>query len=163
MTTQFCPNCGAKLAPKNRFCPSCGAAVARTATRPRKKQRPRKKTRRNYRDKRIIAVWTLVAGMILLLIAAVVAFSEQNKPPAALTELQDYHDAEGVPYPDVPRITVTEAKVLYDAGAAIFVDVRSQGEYETAHVANAWSLPMADLEARYQELPKNATIITYCT
>jgi len=41
------------------------------------------------------------------------------------------------------------------------VDVRAQEEYDTAHIPNAILLPMADLEARYQELPQDAEIITY--
>lgn len=84
-------------------------------------------------------------------------------PTPAASTLPDSHDEEGVPYPEVPRIPLAEAKARYDAGTALFVDVRSQGEYETAHIRNAISLPLANLDARYQELPRDAEIITYCT
>jgi rhodanese-related sulfurtransferase len=61
----------------------------------------------------------------------------------------------------VPRISLAEAQARYDDGTALFVDVRGQEEYDTAHIPDAISLPLADLEARYQELPQDAEIITY--
>jgi len=70
-------------------------------------------------------------------------------------------EGDQIPYPEVPRISASEAKARYDTGTTLFVDVRAQEEYDTAHIPNAILLPMADLEARYQELPQDAEIITY--
>ncbi len=103
-----------------------------------------------------------VLGGVLIVLAAALFFGLNRSTPAS-TELPDYHDETGIPYPEVPRITPAEAKAKYDAGTALFVDVRSLGEYETAHIPNAISLPLTELEARYQELPRDAEIIIYCT
>jgi hypothetical protein len=114
---------------------------------------------------------------VILIVAGVLALINSNRsaatpstvrPAATLSSgaaaaLPDSHNEEGIPYPKVPRISPTDAKAAVDAGTAVIVDVRSQGEYDTAHVSTAISLPLADLEARYQELPQDAEIITYCT
>ncbi|NOZ72935.1 MAG: zinc-ribbon domain-containing protein [Chloroflexi bacterium] len=163
MTTQFCTHCGAKLAPKNRFCPVCGAEATQTTTKARQKRRPNKKSRPNPRGSKSLALWAVVGGVILLLIVGGLVLSNNNPSTPSISDIPDSHDVEGIPYPEVARISVSDAKALYDSGNAIIVDVRSQGEYDTAHVATALSLPLVDLEVRYRELPKDATIITYCT
>jgi hypothetical protein len=108
-----------------------------------------------------------IAGGILIL-AGFVLLANSIRPAAApvtgsATALPDSHNEEGIPYPEVPRISPADTIAAFDAGTALIVDVRSQGEYDTARVSNAISLPLADLDARYRELPQDAEIITYCT
>lgn len=67
------------------------------------------------------------------------------------------------PVLEVARVTLDEAKAAFDSGAAVFLDVRSQGQYERAHIANSLWIPLADIEARMGELDPNDWIITYCT
>lgn len=71
--------------------------------------------------------------------------------------------APGLPYPEVPRLAVQDAKALLDARGAIFVDVRGAGDYAMGHIPGAVSMPLPEIEARYTALPRTATIITYCT
>jgi 3-mercaptopyruvate sulfurtransferase SseA len=97
-----------------------------------------------------------------LLIGALALFNT-DRPSSTAGALPDSHNEEGIPYPEVPRLPLEEAKARFEAGTAIFVDVRSRGAYERAHIANAISLPLADLQARYRELPRDAEILTYCT
>ena len=61
------------------------------------------------------------------------------------------------------RVSLDEAKKHYDAGTAIFLDVRGVEEYRSAHVPGALSIPLAEIEARSGELSPEARIITYCT
>ena len=68
-----------------------------------------------------------------------------------------------IPYPEVPRLSVAEDKAHYDAGTALFVDVRSAEAFSRGHIARAISLPLSELEWRYKELPRDATIVTVCT
>jgi len=65
----------------------------------------------------------------------------------------------------VPRVTLDEALVAYDSGAAIFVDVRSRQSFDTGHIPGALSIPLEEMEADPAglALPKNEWIITYCT
>src|SRR5256885_14026528 len=44
----------------------------------------------------------------------------------------------------------------------IVVDVRPAAEYEAAHVAGAVSIPLAELEQRLRELPREREVVAYC-
>lgn len=65
----------------------------------------------------------------------------------------------------VPRVTVDEAKVALDSGAAVIVDVRSQSAYDTRHIASALFIPLGEFETNIAsvDLDKEQWIITYCT
>ncbi|MBI4497199.1 MAG: rhodanese-like domain-containing protein [Chloroflexi bacterium] len=65
------------------------------------------------------------------------------------------------PLQEAPRIDLAEAKGLFDRGAAVFIDVRSQDAYEQAHVPGALSLPLRDLRARADELPRDRRLVLY--
>ncbi|MGA9348132.1 MAG: rhodanese-like domain-containing protein [Anaerolineae bacterium] len=132
----------------------------------RKSQRRQRKPTRQNRSRS----WPYLLLGILGLVAVVAGMSitgSRLPPPSPAPPVQTpprtdtSRQADQVSYPEVPRISLAEAKARYDAGTALFVDVRAQEEYDTAHIPNAISLPLADLEARYQELPQDAEIITY--
>ena len=61
-----------------------------------------------------------------------------------------------------PRISRDEARKLVNAGKAVFVDVRSEHSFETAHIKGALSIPGSQLAMRITELPPKKMIITYC-
>jgi rhodanese-related sulfurtransferase len=44
----------------------------------------------------------------------------------------------------------------------IILDVRPFIEYQQGHIPGAISLPLSELEARLEELPKDAEIVAYC-
>ena len=101
----------------------------------------------------------LALGGGLLLIAAAILWANQNVPatPTSVTS----HEEET--YPDIPRVSLPDAKAALEEGAAIVVDVRSVEAYQVAHVAGAINIPLAELETRLAELDKAQWIITYCT
>jgi rhodanese-related sulfurtransferase/DNA-binding transcriptional ArsR family regulator len=47
-------------------------------------------------------------------------------------------------------------------GSAIVLDVRPQEEYRAGHIPGALSVPVDDLEAALQTLPKDKEIVAYC-
>lgn len=49
-----------------------------------------------------------------------------------------------------------------EAGAVTVIDVRPREEYEAAHIPGALSIPLAELAARLDELPKRGEIVAYC-
>jgi rhodanese-related sulfurtransferase/DNA-binding transcriptional ArsR family regulator len=59
---------------------------------------------------------------------------------------------------------VSQAELLSRArsGTATLVDVRPAEEYRAGHLPNAISIPLADLERRIKELPRDSEIIAYC-
>jgi rhodanese-related sulfurtransferase len=67
--------------------------------------------------------------------------------------------------PDVPRVSVEEAKAAFDSGSAVLVDVRHPNDYESSHIAGAISIPLLQIERDLASLTlnKEQRIITYCT
>ncbi|MDX2075297.1 MAG: rhodanese-like domain-containing protein [bacterium] len=60
-------------------------------------------------------------------------------------------------------VSASEAKSLLDSGTPPFVlDVREPSEYTSGHIAGATLVPLGQLEARMNELPKDRQIICVC-
>lgn len=64
---------------------------------------------------------------------------------------------------DIKRISVEEAKKAFDSGEGLFIDSRSNASYKRKHIKGAINIPLADLESRYKEVPKDKKIIIYCS
>ena len=57
----------------------------------------------------------------------------------------------------------TPTRKLFDNNSAVIIDVRDALDYAEVHIPGALSNPLEELQSRYQELPPDAEIITYCT
>ena len=106
----------------------------------------------------------LMIGVGVGLIFIVVAYMLlQNRPPAA-------SDSPNIPtasaeqtYPEIPRVSLADAKTAYDQHTAVFVDVRDASSYAAAHIPGALSIPLSDLTNQLGKLNKSDWIIPYCT
>lgn len=67
--------------------------------------------------------------------------------------------SEAAPGPG--RVNPLEAKALVDGGALI-VDVRTPAERQSLRIPGSKALPLHDLEARYEALPRDRDIILQC-
>lgn len=106
----------------------------------------------------------IAIGVILLLGAAIYLLNplqEQVGSPVA-TATQPATNLR-VPFPEVRRISLGDAKAAWDTKQAVFVDVRGDPYYSEGHIPGALNIPLDDLSSRAGELEKNAWIITYCT
>jgi len=92
-----------------------------------------------------VAIWALVPGISI----------GGSSAPTAVTS--------NIPFPDVPRINLEDAHAAWMTGGAVFVDVRGDSFYETAHIPGALSIPETDLQQGLNQLNKDDWIITYCT
>jgi 3-mercaptopyruvate sulfurtransferase SseA len=64
----------------------------------------------------------------------------------------------------VPRIEPQELKEKLELGEdVIVVDARSLELYNLRHIPGAVSIPLAEVEERYSELPQEGEIVLYCT
>ncbi len=61
------------------------------------------------------------------------------------------------------RINVQEAHDLVASGQAVVIDVRNQAAFEISHIRGAKLIPVAEVGTRSGELPRDKTIITYCS
>ncbi|MBA2526300.1 MAG: rhodanese-like domain-containing protein [Pyrinomonadaceae bacterium] len=71
--------------------------------------------------------------------------------------------AAGVPADGVRRITTVELQDLINKGQAYVVDVRNEASYNLGHVRGAKLIPHTQIAERSKELPRDKTIVTYCS
>lgn len=64
-------------------------------------------------------------------------------------------------YPDIMRVSLVDAKAAYDAGSAVFLDVRDSQYFAASHIPGAISISLAELPNRMGELNPGDWIITY--
>ena len=60
------------------------------------------------------------------------------------------------------RISREDAYKLYQAGQAIFIDVRSYQSFTQGHIKGALSIPGSQLISRFNEVTPGKMVITYC-
>ncbi len=72
--------------------------------------------------------------------------------------LHDYFHARDTLQP----MTAPELLQEIQNGQVITLDVRPFREYQQGHIPGALSFPLSELEARLEELPKDAEIVAYC-
>jgi 3-mercaptopyruvate sulfurtransferase SseA len=64
---------------------------------------------------------------------------------------------------EVPRITPDELRdLLASPRKIVVIDSRSRAEYEAGHIRGAISMPSAEVDTRYRELPRGTKIVFYC-
>jgi hypothetical protein len=106
---------------------------------------------------------TILGALVLLAgcnDAAKPPVSVQSSAPASPASRQHDHKDDGH---DAPRISLADAKKAYDDGTGVIVDVRDKGAYNVEHIKNALHLPLADVTANIDKLPKGKKIIVYCS
>ena len=64
---------------------------------------------------------------------------------------------------DAPRISLDDAKKAYDDGTAFFIDSRPADSYKIEHIKGAVNITVDTIKDKIKDLPKNKTIIAYCT
>jgi len=117
----------------------------------------KRKTKRNF------PVLVLVAGGLLLIIAAVMLSSQNGVIQATPSSPTVSSGFDEDTYPEIERVSLEDANAARDAGTAVFVDVRGAEAYAMSHISGSLSIPLAEIETRLSELDPNQWIITYCT
>ena len=64
---------------------------------------------------------------------------------------------------EAPRVAAEEVKRLAEKGEVVIIDTRGKDAYDREHAEGALSIPVAELESRLAELPKDKLIAAYCT
>jgi 3-mercaptopyruvate sulfurtransferase SseA len=67
------------------------------------------------------------------------------------------------PADDAPRITVEEAKKAFDEGKAFIIDARAEEAYKAEHIKGAVNIRHDNLDAMLKQIPRDKTIIVYCS
>jgi predicted sulfurtransferase len=61
------------------------------------------------------------------------------------------------------RITTEELETLMKEGKAYVIDTRNQAMYDVGHIPGAHLIPAAEILNHLNELPRDKTIVTYCS
>ena len=108
-------------------------------------------------------------GFVIALVLAVAGLSGCNSHDTvgAQTPGKVSQPQRALPSPDddARRISVEDAHALWASGKAIFVDVRGDLAYNQSHIKDALSITLMQVvpKAQANELPRDKTIIFYCT
>ena len=61
------------------------------------------------------------------------------------------------------RVTIEELDAMIKSGEAFIVDVRDQASYDAGHIPNSILIPSAEIGNHLSQLPRDKTIVTYCS
>ena len=67
------------------------------------------------------------------------------------------------PSDEARRITPDEVRELLKKNQAVLVDVRSESAYKQGHIKGALWIPYNEIGDRAKDLPRDKTIVTYCS
>lgn len=67
------------------------------------------------------------------------------------------------PPEEARRVTPDELKKMLDSGKAVVYDTRAKAAYDAEHIKGALSMPSNEVADRAGELPKDKTVVFYCT
>lgn len=103
-------------------------------------------------------IFFLILIFVIVLAACSAQPTQISEPPSASDDLPRS-------VAEVPRISVEDAWSALDRGAAVIVDVRDAGAFESQHIAGAISVPLGEIEQNPAnlQLEEGQWIITYCT
>ena len=117
---------------------------------------------KNFRIPIVIGFGALIVIGVLLIFSP--SFTPARTPPATSRPATAADlPADAIPYPNMERVKVGDARAVYETKQAVFVDVRDSDSYARGHIPGAKSMPLDVLEERMGELNKQQWIITYCT
>jgi hypothetical protein len=77
-----------------------------------------------------------------------------SAPPSGTTEVH----ADGV-----RRVTAPQLQAMLAEGRAVVYDTRAKMAYDAEHIKGALSMPEGEVAGRAGELPKDKTLVFYCT
>jgi len=68
-----------------------------------------------------------------------------------------------VPSDGVRRVTTVELRDMLDKGTAVVIDTRGADPYKQNHIKGSISVPVDQVANRVGELPRDKTIVAYCS
>jgi 3-mercaptopyruvate sulfurtransferase SseA len=68
-----------------------------------------------------------------------------------------------IPYPEIARTGLADAKSVYDTGSAVFLDVRTTAEFAQSRIPGSINIPLDELPDRLGELNPEDRFLTVCT
>jgi predicted sulfurtransferase len=107
------------------------------------------------------------AALLLLCVVALTACNSMDRAAngnkAVNGANQQAKAGENTPGDGVRRVTTVELRNMLEKGEAVPVDVRGDSQWEAGHIKGAIHLPTNELLAKADQLPRDKTLVTYCS
>jgi rhodanese-related sulfurtransferase len=120
----------------------------------------------------------LISGIVVVVIVAIIAINTSNNSsagspaapqiPAASISVSPNWTQTTVAFDTVtapsliPRITIQDAKALFDTGNVKIIDVRLKQYYDAGHIKGATNIPENTIGTKLNDVPKTGNLILYC-
>ena len=100
----------------------------------------------------------------VMVFAAVVVVAACNAVDVSNTNSKPVPQGPETVYADgARRVTIEEMEAMLKDGTAIVIDVRNQAAYDQGHIPGSRLIPAGEILNHISELPRDKTIITYCS
>jgi rhodanese-related sulfurtransferase len=109
-----------------------------------------------------IHIFVLLAAAMVSITALIGCNSSEGKTGSTVAPAATSQTATK-PADDVQRISIAEARAAFDSGKAVIIDVRGEASYNAGHIKGAKVIAVGEISARAGELPRDKTIILYCS
>lgn len=107
------------------------------------------------------------ASLIQLLLVATILLSGCNSSDSKVANVAQKQAPSGqvetVHADGVRRITLQQFEELRSKGQVFIVDVRTQAAYDQGHIPGAKLMTSGQILNHLSELPRDKTIVTYCS
>jgi len=100
----------------------------------------------------------VVAAVVFAACNAVDQTVNSNAKPAGTVPGSDTVYADGA-----RRVTADELTALMKNGEVVVIDVRNQASFDIGHIPGAKLIPSGEILNHLNELPRDKTIVTYCS
>ena len=107
---------------------------------------------------------TIYSGMILTALVVLAACNATDTPVNTNSNTPSNTAPPQTTYADgARRITPAELETLIKEGKAFIVDVRNQDSFDMGHIPGSRLIPASLVGEHVNELPRDKTIVTYCS
>ncbi|HEV7397545.1 MAG TPA: rhodanese-like domain-containing protein [Pyrinomonadaceae bacterium] len=105
----------------------------------------------------------LLSIALLSLIITSACNSVETQAKGAAPKTVDANAPGGQADDGVKRINIADAKADFEKGKAVMIDVRGDMAFKQGHIKGAQSIAFSEITERAADLPKDKTIILYCS
>jgi len=105
----------------------------------------------------------IYSGMILAALAFLAACNATDTAVKTNTSVASNTAPQTTHTDNARRITTAELETLIREGKAYIVDVRNQDSFDMGHIPGSRLIPASQIGEHVNELPRDKTIVTYCS
>jgi 3-mercaptopyruvate sulfurtransferase SseA len=105
----------------------------------------------------------VILGVVLIAASVLWFMNAAGKPVVAAQNPTSGSVSSNIPYPEVKRVSVADAKAASELKTALFIDVRGAPYFSEGHIPEAIAMTQDEMQSRMGELNKDQWLILYCT